>query len=45
MDQCLAISPNCSKFRTLKAEALAMQGRLDESLLLAKYVHFKVFCF
>lgn len=29
----------------MKAEALAMQGRLDESLSLTKYVHFKVFCF
>ena len=45
MDQCLAVSPYCSKFRTMKAEALAMQGRLDESLSLTKYVHFKVFCF
>lgn len=45
MDQCLGKSPYCSKFRTMKAEALAMQGRLDESLSLTKYAHFKVFCF
>ncbi|XP_019854968.1 PREDICTED: dnaJ homolog subfamily C member 7-like [Amphimedon queenslandica] len=34
LDQCLAVSPSCTRFRTLKAEALAKHGRLDDAVVL-----------